>query len=119
LDTPQEWIIGQGIFNQAKAPESMYSETPSHGKQPDNWIVLLLTGTGIVGLGVFLFMLFQLMYHLMKAQQILWVGISAILLHGMFNASLTHPFVLIVLGVWTIASYCQKLPVKQQLTLGK
>lgn len=105
VNTPLELILGQGLFVQDTIDTSLYSETVSHAKQPDSWLVLVLTGTGVVGAGVFLLLLVQFLRTSWRTSPFLALSLIAILVHGMFNASLTYPFVILLYGTWYVAAH--------------
>lgn len=100
IQTPKDIIIGQGIFVQPAPDTSHYSESINHSKQADNWLILLLTGTGGVGTIIILTIITQIVYISYKAKNFIWIGVLTVLAHGLFNASITYPFVLLILGAW-------------------
>lgn len=105
VNTPLELILGQGLFVQDNIDTSLYSQTISHAKQPDSWLVLLLTGTGVVGAGLFLLLLMQFLRTSWRTSPFLALSLIAILVHGMFNASLTYPIVILLYGTWYVAAH--------------
>jgi hypothetical protein len=100
MNTPHEFVIGQGLFVQPTPDTSQYSQSLNHAKQPDNWMILILTGTGGVGTVLILLVLAQSLYASYNAKNYIWIGILTVLAHGLFNASITYPFVLLILGAW-------------------
>jgi len=106
VDSPIALILGNGLFVFSSSdPEtqvvSPYTGRPSHAQIPDNWVLTLLSGTGLVGtvLGcALLVMLLRGLFH--QSGSLLGVAILAVLSHGLFNASLTYPFVWLVLISW-------------------
>ena len=100
IQTPTDLIIGQGLFVQRALAASQYSQSMSHAKQPDNWLILLLTGTGVVGTILILLLISQAVFTSYKAKNFIWIGILTVLTHSLFNATITYPFVLLILGAW-------------------
>lgn len=100
LRSPSDWLVGHGLFQPVSEAASLYSETTSHGKQPDNWVILLLSGVGVVGSGLIFVSLWMLGRRIFFSRKLIGVGVLAIAIHGLFNASLTYPFVLLVMGTW-------------------
>lgn len=105
LDSPTNFILGQGLLvPPSPVGTSLYSGTRSHAKVPDNWLILLLVGTGVVGTALWLGVVLKLWHWAWGQQSFLGAAIGATLVHGFFNASLTYPFVWLVLLGWAVSA---------------
>jgi hypothetical protein len=103
LKTPTEIFFGRGLFvPTVDSSPTVYSNQPTHARLPDNWILLILTGTGLIGSVIFISLLFTTFRALISKPLLLWVGLSIVLIHSLFNASLTYPFVVLFLGSWGV-----------------
>lgn len=104
VDSPTDLIIGQGLFVPLSVSSvSEYSGTLNHAKVADNWMVALLAGTGVVGTVLAFAVLFQLLrWAMRKPKSLLWIALLAVLVHGLFNASITYPFIWIILLSWGV-----------------
>lgn len=108
IDSLPVLIFGNGLFVfPSSDPElqfvSPYTGRPSHAQIPDNWFLTLLSGTGLVGtvLGCALLVML-LRWSFRRPGSYLGIAILAVLGHGLFNASLTYPFVWMVLISWGV-----------------
>jgi hypothetical protein len=103
LTSPAAFILGNGIFVPPAQTPSLYTGTTSHAKTQDNWILALLTGTGVVGTVLGLAVLVMLIRWAFRDQRsYIWIALLSVLVHGMFNATITFPFVWIVLLSWGV-----------------
>ncbi len=103
LSTPSQIIFGRGLFVPTVDPSpTFYAHQPTHARIPDNWLLLIFIGTGGVGTILFLFLLFSTFRSLTQRPLFLWIGLIAVLVHGIFNASLTYSFVVLFLGSWAV-----------------
>lgn len=103
LTSPTTFLLGNGIFVPPAQTPSLYTGTTSHAKTQDNWILALLTGTGVVGTVFGFAVLVMLIRWAFRDQRsYVWIALFAILVHGMFNATITFPFVWIVLLSWGV-----------------
>lgn len=107
---PYQFLIGQGLFVQPPTEVFLYSGKPIHAKVPDSWLILFFTGTGVIGTILLTLILFQKGKALFKQSSFAWIGLVAILIHGMFNASLIYPFVILLFGTWVILSTPESSP---------
>lgn len=99
----KEWLIGQGLFNSAKLAYQNESYVRSdHARLPDNLLLLILQGSGVVGLGLAIILFCQIMVRYWQKPSIIAV-ISSVLFHSFFNNSLFQPFVFIYLGLILIS----------------
>jgi hypothetical protein len=89
-----DWILGEGIFVPPKESGQIYDQ-PNHAHIADNWVLFFLSGTGVIGLGIFLLILSRKVVQLFQINQ--WLGVSfiTILVHSLFSASLVYPFVIL------------------------
>lgn len=110
LDSPITLVIGQGLFTPYQAQEtSIYTGDQPHARVADNWLVMLLNGTGVIGLGLSVALLGRLWWWAKsQTNSWLWIGLSATIVHGMFNASLTYPFVWLTLLTWGVITLGMK-----------
>lgn len=92
--TLKEIFIGQGLF---RAENYSDDGVPNHAKVPDNILILLFKGGGIVAVitGVLGFLLLGVQN--LKQPILRNTLLIAVITHSMFNASLIQPFVLLVL----------------------
>jgi len=103
LNSVSTLIIGEGLFVPPLQTPSEYSGTTSHAKVSDNWIVAVLVGSGVVGVVLVVATLIQLLrWSINTNRSYLWIALLAVLAHGLFNASVTFPFVWLVLLVWGV-----------------
>jgi len=103
FNTLTSFVVGKGLFIAPVQTESIYSGTTSHAKVADNWMIALLSGTGVVGLFLSFAVLFKtLRWALSKPRSYLGIAILAVLVHGMFNAGVTYPFIWIALLSWGV-----------------
>ena len=104
LSQPIDLIVGQGLLTPLRPGQpSIYTGGESHARVADNWLIMLMTGTGIVGLGLSLGLLAKLLcWAKAKPDSLLWVGLIATAVHGLFNASISYPFVWIAVVSWGV-----------------
>ncbi len=95
-----KWVTGNGLFVTGKENYSndIYVRS-DHAGLPDNLILLLLEGTGLIGLSLFLLGGSVLFLNFYKKSPIAASFFVAVLVHSMFNNSLFQPFVFLVLGL--------------------
>jgi hypothetical protein len=103
-----EWVWGRGIFVPIERPSSGFYQVPDHGRLQDNWVVFFLTDTGVVGLLAAIFFLGK--YVLWSIRHNVWLSCAAVavFVHGLFNASLFYPLVVLYLGGMTIVVLLSK-----------
>lgn len=95
---PLEWVIGQGMFVRRDA--QVYDRlVPDHAVASDNLFVLLLTGTGLVGLSLCMFCAWKYAQETMQLHSERIPLLVAIVLHTQFNNTLLQPFVLLIFGM--------------------
>jgi hypothetical protein len=88
-------VTGQGIFTPVSNTESNFLAVQNHALIPDNWILFLLQGTGVVGLGLASLWFIQVMLRQRASNPLLLVGTVTLLVHAFFAASIVYPFVVI------------------------
>jgi hypothetical protein len=90
-----EILIGRGVFVPQKFFVQAYDQ-PNHANIPDSWPIFFLSGSGLVGLGMFLCLAVKCVDKLFH--QNIWLGCIAvvILAHGLFSATIVYPFVLLL-----------------------
>lgn len=109
MNSPLKAVLGQGILISPRTQTlSVYTGGLSHAQIPDNWLVMTLIGTGVIGTGLLLYWLVKLLLWSYRTTELWWIALAATLLHGMFNASLTYPFVWIVLLSWGVLTLGKK-----------
>jgi hypothetical protein len=69
----------------------------SHSRIPDNIFITVFLSTGIFGLILFLWILFDWAKILLNKNIYLFTGLIAVIVHSQFNNSLLHAFVLLIL----------------------
>jgi hypothetical protein len=97
-----EWVVGEGIFSPSALP-SQTPDYPDHSNVADSWVMFFLQGTGVVGLVLFSALALK---YLLRAWGISpWLGASgvALLVHGLLNASLIYPLVVLYFGMLVIS----------------
>lgn len=98
------WLTGRGLFNSAK--ESYVGDIyirADHAALPDNLFLLILEGTGLIGLVLTFIVGLQIFLYLSKRYSKANIFVAAVLVHAMFNNSLFQPFVFMVLGLSLIS----------------
>lgn len=92
-----EWLIGAGLFTHPSSQQVWV---------PDNIIVLIISGSGLVGLGLVAALGWQYWKQLRQqpALAAIWIGA---LTHSQFNNTLLEPFHVLYLGIITIALWKQ------------
>jgi len=97
LLNPWQWVIGKGMFVTA-SNQFLDTTQQNHNRVPDNWLVMFITGSGLIGTSLFLWSVAQIALKQWRTNSLFWLGFIAVLIHGLFNASLVYPFVLAWLG---------------------
>lgn len=103
---PIDWILGRGIFvrYQLSGITANSSVSADHGNLPDNWLLMLIAGTGVVGTALFCWLGLQILKRTYRKNIWLFVSTIALLIHGLFDASLVYPFVVIFFAGFTALS---------------
>jgi hypothetical protein len=99
---PLDWIIGEGLFVQEFKSTTAYQQ-PNHAHIPDNWIIFILSGTGLLGLAMFLYISWEVLIELYRKNVWLAISLAIVFIHGLFNASVVYPFVLLFLIGFVVA----------------
>lgn len=93
-----QWISGRGLFNNDNYKAS---HTYQHAQVPDNLLVFLLNGIGVVGTLLLVASFVKWMTGQNKTwwgrNQIWVIGLIAVLTHSMFNNTFLQPFVFLML----------------------
>jgi len=97
-----QWLTGQGLFV-SSADQIVSPSQVSHARLSDNWLVMWLSGTGLVGTVLFVLSILQLAWFTKSKNTWFRFAFIAVLIHGFFDASLVYPFVLIWLGGLALA----------------
>lgn len=90
-----EFLWGKGLFVENKNISNT-SLVPDHSRIPDNWLVFWWQGTGIVGLIIWGWYLVRLGQSWILKRPYMFAISLAVLIHGLFNASLTQPFIVLI-----------------------
>ncbi|MBU0579070.1 O-antigen ligase family protein [Patescibacteria group bacterium] len=87
-----QWLTGKGLFvtSESKQDISFWKDTAHF---PDNLITFILTSTGVVGLIIFLFILYKFSLDLYRKDIFIFTAFIAILIHSQFNHTLFQPFI--------------------------
>lgn len=88
-----DWIVGLGLFNN-RINDQLETSHPIHAHFPDNLPIFILSGTGVIGLLLFILSLIDWGRGLKKDVVKLTIFI-ALLIHSLFNLSLIEPFSLL------------------------
>ncbi len=92
--TPYQWVLGRGPF---VTPTEMSGHvtlaSADHANLPDNWIVFLVSGWGVLGTGLWLGVAGYALTALKQRQLLVAVAVSAVAIHGLFNNTIFEPFV--------------------------
>ncbi len=96
-----EWLTGKGLFL-SSSNQLVGSNIGDHNRIPDNWLIMLLSGTGLIGTGIFLIIASQYIWQHSRNNPWLVAGLFAVSIHGLFNASVIYVFVLIWLAILAI-----------------
>lgn len=102
-----EWITGQGLFLSQVSPQRT-PDFADHANVTDSWLMFFLQGSGVVGLVLFLILAVKYFLAAWKLSPLLGVSIVALAVHGLFNASLMYPLVVLYLGMITFSHYSMK-----------
>jgi hypothetical protein len=101
---PYQYLIGQGLFNKNKDSYTTQDYRRSdHALLEDNFILLIFNATGIVGLGLVIFILSKYLLSSYKKNQVKAISLIVVLVHAMFNNTVFQPFIFLYL-VWGLIS---------------
>ncbi len=100
------WMTGQGLFTNSN--NQLLTQNSGHNHVPDNWLIMMLSGTGVVGTVLFILILGKFAWQNKKKNPFFVIALSAVLVHGFFNASMIYIFVLLWLGVLYVRNYGEK-----------
>ncbi|MBP7875521.1 hypothetical protein KA012_00820 [Candidatus Woesebacteria bacterium] len=87
-----ELIVGRGLFSSSSSTPSA-SAIPNHAQVPDNIILLLLSGTGIVGTILLVSSVLYWIGVLSTKEAALAIALGVTLLHAQFNNTFFEPFI--------------------------
>jgi hypothetical protein len=85
-----QWIIGQGLFTPLEREHKLPWTNTAHF--PDNLLVFIISSTGIIGLGLFVMILYKTLIFLYAKNIFILSAFVAILIHSQFNHTLFQPF---------------------------
>lgn len=89
-----QWLWGRGLFNN-DAQKTSY--TSNHAQLPDNLLILVINGTGLIGLTLFSLLTFKWLKIFYKQDNLWSILLITVLTHSMFNNTLLQPFVFLSL----------------------
>ncbi len=93
---PKEWITGKGLFLPIHSSQTLFGQ-PDHAVVSSNWIIFVLIETGLPGWIAFFLIIFTVLKNFWKKNVWLFLAFCAILIHGLFNATIIYPFVVLFL----------------------
>jgi hypothetical protein len=102
-----DWLYGIGLFV-PRAPSPNPYQLVNHAQIADNWIVFLLSGSGLVGLILFCGVLWQVGRELYQKDLYLLLMFISIMIHGLFSASIVYPFAVLFFGCSWVALETEK-----------
>jgi len=95
-----DWILGKGSFTSSNAPVSPYTQLPSNAQFPDSWLASFISLGGVLALGLWVGVLSVWFKNNWKTEPYFVTAMVMILVHGLFNASLFYPFVMLFMVLW-------------------
>ena len=92
-------ILGKGLFTDPLQVSDSVGEIviPQHAQVPDNILLLLLSGTGVVGTILVLASVIYWVGQLAQKETALAIAVAATLLHAQFNNTFFEPFIFLFL----------------------
>lgn len=97
---PREWLTGRGLLMPLYQIEPV-KNIPHHAQLPDNSLLLILGGTGLIGTITWLLLFTKYLSVLWQKKNIFLSILGSLIIHSFFSASLTHPFIWIfMIGSW-------------------
>lgn len=93
-----QWLVGRGLFVPISDASANHSNltTPNHAVLPDNIFLTLVSGLGLIGIGILAKVIWQ--YRQLAVPTAKWWPVwIAVTLHSMFNNSLLQPFVTMII----------------------
>jgi hypothetical protein len=96
-----ELVTGTGWFAQRieTATDPNGATIIDRARLPDNWVLWLLQSIGLLGSIPLLIVAVFLTGKYFRSHSVIISLLAALLIHGLFNASLTQPFVVILFGL--------------------
>jgi hypothetical protein len=95
--TAADLIVGNGIFSKPMIfASAQYDGTlaiPQHAQLPDNFLLLLLSGTGIIGTILLLAALLYWIGRLASLETAAAIALGVTIAHSQFNNTLFEPFI--------------------------
>lgn len=92
---PADLVIGKGLFVSTVNIEK--TDQIVHANFPDNILIFILSSTGVVGLLIFCYWLWQLLSKLYQKNLLHFLLLAGVLIHAMFNLTLLEPITLLTL----------------------
>jgi hypothetical protein len=93
-----QWLTGTGFFV-SNENQLLATQLGNHNRLPDNWLIMLVTEVGGVGTVLVGFWVIDIARKNWHINPWFWLSLTAVFIHGLFNASLVYVFVLLWLGV--------------------
>ena len=97
-----EWVVGKGLYVADDSTSDQTYQVDNHGTQADNWVLFLLSGTGIVGIVLLGILSGEIFFHAVSVNKYWSTAAVALLVHSLFVASMLFPFVLLFMGGWWV-----------------
>ncbi len=97
---PMQVLWGEGLFSKLTIEESKQATVlgiPQHARVPDNILLLLFRGTGLVGCTFLLYGIWKQFHQLVESLPYLTIALASTIWHSQFNNTLLQPFVLLFL----------------------
>lgn len=87
-------ILGKGLFtNPLNTAEISDQTIPQHAQVPDNILLLLLSGTGIIGTILLISSMVYWIGQLAMRETALAIALATVLVHAQFNNTFFEPFI--------------------------
>lgn len=108
----RELVFGRGLFNQGFVSLPSKYQTDNHANLSDNIVLLALSSTGFVGLGLISWLIGSWLLYLRRNKWHQFLLIVVVLLHAVFNNTIFQPFVFLFLGWALLLDYGATIKLK-------
>lgn len=100
---PFQWVTGTGFYT------TLPGSFPfSHARVPDNFFILLVVNTGIIGALLFFTFFTKLFHYIKEWENETLATLVALLVHAQFNNSVLEPFIFLTLGMMILSQLNQE-----------
>lgn len=103
--SPANWVVGRGIFVPGNYTQQSEVILGQHAQQADNIIILLLTGLGVGGMVLLVYLFYRYRRALGQLSPLAIASILAILAHSQFNNTLFQPFVWLIITAIVLTAF--------------